>query len=170
MIRRHLRDLGEHLMALSDAAEYLDTPDFRSAIPLAAADHKPGGIDDLQYLCRLAKEEYTERKRRNAYIDGDLLGEPVWDMLLDLFVCYALDRKVAVSSVSYAADIPSTTALRYIAIMEERGLIVRKPDKKDKRRSWIELTPSAFRSISGYLAERGKRRRADGVSLASLRA
>lgn len=71
---------------------------------------------------------------------------------------------VAIVQLSYAADVPQTTALRYVDTMEEHGLVVRIPDEADKRRNWIELTPTTFDSMAGNLAQRAEGRREDGVS------
>jgi hypothetical protein len=163
-LMNHLRNLGQHLVQLSDSDGSSIDDLSRPAIPLAAATHRETSIDDRAYLCRLAKEEYGERRRRAQFFDSSLFGEPIWDLLLDLFICYALDRRISVSSACMAAGVPMTTALRCIQVLEERGMIVRKPDERDRRRNWIELTRPTFRDLAEYLVQRGKRRRADGVS------
>jgi DNA-binding MarR family transcriptional regulator len=163
-LRNHLRDLGQHLLDLSGVGDASEEAATKPAIPLSPYRHKPEFIDDRAFLCQLAREEYHERQRRKSFLDEAFLGEPAWNILLDLFVNYALERRIAVSSACYAADVPVTTALRYVDLMEERGLVVRIPDGNDKRRNWIELTPQTYEAMAKYLVERGKVRRADGVS------
>ena len=99
---------------------------------------------------------YKARRRRAEHfaIVGDLFGEPVWDLLLDLFIAHERGQKVSVSSASAAACVPTTTALRTIAKLIERGLIEDRPDPQDKRRRYVRLTDSAVAAVNAYLMER----------------
>jgi hypothetical protein len=160
-----LRDIGQHLLELSGNEPKGEQP-LTAAIPLSPFPHRPELIDDRAYLCQLAREEYHERQRRKHFLDDAFLGEPAWNMLLDLFVNCALQRRVAVSSVCYAAEAPITTALRYIDLMAERGLVERFPDPTDRRRTWIQLTTETYDAMAKYLADRGEGRRSDGRRLA----
>ena len=161
-----LWDIGQYLLELS-GHEPRGEPSLGAAIPLSPFSHRPELIDDRAYLCQLAREEYHERQRRKHFLDDAFLGEPAWNMLLDLFVNCALQRRVAVSSVCYAAEAPITTALRYIDLMAERGLVERFPDQTDRRRTWIQMTPETYEAMAGYLADRGKSRRSVDGRLAS---
>jgi predicted transcriptional regulator len=164
-----LRDIGQHLLELS-GNEPKDEQSPRAAMPLSPFPHRPELIDDRAYLCQLAREEYHERQRRKHFLEDMFLGEPAWNMLLDLFVNSALQRRVAVSSICYAAEAPITTALRYIELMAEKGLVERFPDQTDKRRTWIQLTPGTYDAMARYLADRGEGRRSvDGRLVSSQR-
>jgi DNA-binding MarR family transcriptional regulator len=89
-----------------------------------------------------AIEIYRSRRRRDAAFgeDADLFGEPAWDILLDLLDADAHGRRISVTSASLASSVPATTGLRMIAILEERGLVVRTDDPLDRRRSHVSLT------------------------------
>jgi DNA-binding MarR family transcriptional regulator len=89
-----------------------------------------------------AIEIYRSRRRRDAAFgeDADLFGEPAWDILLDLLDADAHGRRISVTSASLASSVPATTGLRMIAILEERGLVVRTDDPRDRRRSHVSLT------------------------------
>ena len=89
-----------------------------------------------------AVEIYRSRRRRDAAFgqDADLFGEPAWDILLDLLDADANGRRISVTSASLASSVPATTGLRMIAILEERGLVVRTDDPRDRRRSHVSLT------------------------------
>lgn len=111
-------------------------------------------INDLPLLCSLAKEEYRYRRARDEYLDPSLFGEPAWDLLLDLFIQRAQGRLVSISSAAIAAGVPTTTALRWIGLLEQRNQIRRVDCPTDKRVSWIELTDEAFESVASSLRAR----------------
>jgi hypothetical protein len=83
----------------------------------------------------------AERRLRDGVLGAELFGEPVWDMLLDLFIAHEEQERVSVSSLCIAAAVPATTALRWVNNLVKREMIIRRPDPKDGRRVWIELAP-----------------------------
>ena len=89
----------------------------------------------------LARQFYAQRRSRDAALGLDhLLGEPAWDILLDLTAAYESGKKLTITAVAVGSGAPLTTALRYIGVMEKQGLIERIPDDEDGRRTWIKLT------------------------------
>lgn len=77
---------------------------------------------------------------RTALFGEDLFGNPAWDILLELYACELGQRRISVSSASAAAGVPETTALRWMAVLEEKDLVGREKDPCDGRRIWISLT------------------------------
>jgi len=57
-----------------------------------------------------------------------------------------------VSAVCIGARAPSATALRYLAILQEAGLVLRTRDKNDGRRSHIQLSVVGRQRMSDLLA------------------
>lgn len=102
------------------------------------------------------------RRLRDRFVDGTLLADPAWDMLLDLFAARIDDDDVAVSSLCIAAAVPATTALRWIRTMTENGMFERNPDPQDARRVYIKLADSSTRAMAAYFQAL---RRAEGVSI-----
>jgi DNA-binding MarR family transcriptional regulator len=100
-------------------------------------DGKPDAGEDLGAFARLL---YRERRTRDSFLSEGLFGEPAWDILLDLFASQAEGKTVQVSSACIAAAVPASTALRYIAEMERRGLIKRAPSTQDRRSYHLTLT------------------------------
>jgi hypothetical protein len=101
------------------------------------------------------------RRARTEHLPADLFADPAWDMLLDLMAARLEGKKVAVSSLCVAAAVPPTTALRWIGVMTERGLIVRTTDLADRRRVHVELAPATAQALLAWL--RGAQRRAAEV-------
>lgn len=88
----------------------------------------------------MARTIYRERASRRGVIDPALLGEPAWDILLDLFASETEGRAISVSSACIASGVPPTTALRHLAKLESSGLAIRVPAEGDRRRWNIGLT------------------------------
>lgn len=104
--------------------------------------------DDLRpALIAAAREEVRRRTDRRLVLGPDLLAEPVWDMLLDLYLSEETRRHIAVSSLCTASGVPTTTALRYIRIMEQEGLLLRERDRADARRSFVRLSMAAREKV-----------------------
>ena len=77
---------------------------------------------------------------RSREIGEDLFGDPAWDILLDLYNAETRNLALSSSNVGRVAGIAQTTALRWLSILEHRGLIVRKVDRTDGRRTNIFLS------------------------------
>jgi hypothetical protein len=92
------------------------------------------------------------RQRRSAAFGADLFADPVWDMMLDLLAARLEGRAVRTSSLCIAAGVPSTTALRWIRELTERGLFVRVPDPLDRRGILIQLSDAAAERLLDQLA------------------
>ncbi|HEX7857682.1 MAG TPA: hypothetical protein VF503_28735 [Sphingobium sp.] len=91
--------------------------------------------------------------QRAHYLDSSLFSDPAWCILLDLYVHDARQRSVSVSSACIGARVPPTTALRWISLLVERGMIQRTPDAIDARRVYLTLTDDARVRMSAYLLE-----------------
>jgi len=94
----------------------------------------------------LARAIYKARRMRMAILPEDV-GGPGWDILIDLF----LNGASIIKQACIAADIPATTALRYIAYLEQQFLIARKPDPNDSRKVWINLTKLGRQKVEAAL-------------------
>jgi len=68
------------------------------------------------------------------------MTDPVQDALLQIYVAEEEQTEIAVSAIGPLIRVPQTTWLRHMALMEEAGLIIRKGDPNDRRRSWLVLS------------------------------
>ena len=104
---------------------------------------------------RLVRRIIRQRQLRARFFDGDLFGDPAWDMLLDLTAARAEHTRVSVTSLCIASGVPPTTALRWIGQMIDTGLLERVEDETDRRRAFITLTDKASDAMARYFAELG---------------
>jgi len=103
---------------------------------------------DTNYLATLASRLHLARAKVDKIFELDGFSRsPAWDIMLDLFQSEAKRPSVSVSSAAIGATCPPTTALRWLEVLEQRDLIRRHPDPKDRRRVYIALTDDARKRI-----------------------
>lgn len=102
------------------------------------ADARRPPID--KELRTLAYKIYKKRRLRDRIVVERLFGEPAWDMLLALYCLPARGEFLTVTSLSYAADIPQATGMRWQQSLQKQGLIERGPDGLDARKKFMRLT------------------------------
>jgi DNA-binding transcriptional ArsR family regulator len=102
-------------------------------------------------LLVFARESYAIRRRRGRYLPADLFGEPTWDILLDLYVATRENRPVPTTSACIGAHVPPTTALRWLRILEARGLVEREDDGRDGRRTFVRLSARGLAAMDDWL-------------------
>ena len=91
------------------------------------------------------------REERDRIFGADLFFDPAWNILLDLYISERKGLMVSISSMCIASKVPSTTALRWLTLIEKRGLIGRRPDDYDRRRSFLFLTDDGRKKIEAAL-------------------
>ncbi len=112
----------------------------------------PGAADMPDpILVTRAREAYRRRRERERMFETDLFADPAWDMLLDLFVARAEGRPTCISSACIGANVPTTTALRYLDCLCEAGFVRRVRHPTDARSRLVELTDQAVGLMVGYL-------------------
>ncbi len=87
---------------------------------------------------------------RRRFLPADLFADPAWDMLLDLYLADILSKRISVSSLCCASNVPATTALRWIGALGREGLIKRTADPHDARRYYISLSEAGLERMDGY--------------------
>ena len=95
---------------------------------------------------------YSERVYRSAQFDPSLFGEPAWDMLLDLFIQKVDGKRVSTGSLCLGANVPHSTGLRYIAHLEDSGLVFRSTPADDKRVMIVDYTEEGYSRMRQYLS------------------
>lgn len=101
---------------------------------------------------RTLREIIRKRHVRKQFFPAELFADPAWDIMLDLAAARLEGKQVSVSSLCIAADVPTTTALRWIKGMTDAGMLVRRSDPEDGRRSFIDLSDEAAEAMERYIA------------------
>lgn len=97
-----------------------------------------------------ARAMLASRRRMEQYFP-DLFADPARDMLLDLFVAAEEGREMSVTSCCIAAMVPPTTALRWLALLKQQGLVLEEPDTRDRRQKLLHLAPYARAQMREFI-------------------
>jgi hypothetical protein len=138
-IGEDLARIATRLMGLAERRAPLAAP----ALPEHDATMKVTAADYRRLL--------RARRLRDLYLGEGLFADPAWDMLLDLMAARLEGTPVAVSSLCIAAAVPPTTALRWIGILTERGMLARIPDQQDGRRVFVTLSDATAAAMTAYM-------------------
>jgi hypothetical protein len=149
--RRPPDEGGDALGELEAAARML--ADEIARLRAAGATSKSSGAPaDGRSLYAAAEQAYHDRRRREAIVPAALLGEPAWDLLLDLVRARADERPLRITAACLGACAPPTTAVRYLRGLERAGLVLTSREQSDQRARCVSLTPAATDQLSAFFA------------------
>jgi hypothetical protein len=124
-------------------------PEIEAAVDLE--DYSQLSSQDFEQFAETARNIYRGRRLRpRIFADDTLFGEPAWDILLDLFIAEMDHKPLSVTAACIGAAVPTSTALRWIAILEERGFLSRENDPADARRVFLRLTGGGRAKMASY--------------------
>jgi hypothetical protein len=142
---------GERMMAMADLLNANGShPGSQNVLPMQPATWQPTKPSTAA-LRNWASDEYRRRRARAKVFGGNMLREPAWDILLDLFIAHLDGTAIRVSSACIAACVPATTGLRWLTVLEEQGLITRSQDD-DARASQVALTKHGVKKMTEYIS------------------
>lgn len=101
---------------------------------------KPQEPDAARVDARTVRQVIDLRRSRLEFFCEDLVGEPAWDMLLELFARHLEQTRTSIGSLCASSSVPGTTGLRWIEKLSDEGLLVRENDRNDARRIWVSLS------------------------------
>lgn len=124
--------------------------------PVAAIEQDllPAGarIVTREELAAAARRYAKLRRRRDHYFPVDVFADPAWDIIIDLFAAGVEGKAVSITSACIAANVPATTALRWLTQLERAGMIERFSDAKDRRRAFVRLAQVAEQGVADWLS------------------
>lgn len=77
----------------------------------------------------------------------------LWEVIVALSEAYLAGRSMAASDIHLAAGLSRSTARRYVRMLEQLGIFLRRPNMADKRRVLIELTYPFSKRVDQYVNE-----------------
>ncbi|GLI99075.1 hypothetical protein Sbs19_28930 [Sphingobium sp. BS19] len=93
------------------------------------------------------------RRRRMERLAISHMGEPAWDILLDVYACQLEGIRLPITAVGIMAAIPAATAQRWIKRLTQQGMLVRVADAGDRRRAYISLAPGTWEAMRAWHAD-----------------
>lgn len=88
----------------------------------------------------MAERIYAARQLRPRHLDYPAFGEPAWDMLLLAYCAGIRGRTLSLALLSSGANVSLSVGTRWIAYLEQNGLVNRRFDQFDRARDMVELT------------------------------
>ncbi|QTD55469.1 helix-turn-helix domain-containing protein [Parasphingorhabdus cellanae] len=101
---------------------------------------------------------WSRLKANMLNMGAGLFTDSCWNMCLDIYVCDLKDEKITVSSIAHSSGIPMTTAMRYINVMVEEGLLEKSPNPSDNRMIFISTSTFCKDKISLILQSLGSQK------------
>lgn len=142
-------------MKHSDACAMLNNRFYPLAVESMAPDPRPAHRDN-RYWCatRFAQVQAAkrERARRAVYLPSELFTEPAWDILLEMYSLELVARPVTESLLTERSNVPPTTSIRWMKMLEVARLIIRTPDPDNPADVRVVLTSEGISAMDGYFS------------------
>jgi len=87
----------------------------------------------------------------SAFLPQDLLVDPAWDMMIDLFIAAATGERLHVKDLILMSGESAASAMRRINRLQEAALLARDPDPTDHRRVHVGLTARGQSAMTAML-------------------
>lgn len=133
----HTCDIRERLPSALHIVDQL------TSIPASRHPDQPVTLKDVRAMLKL-------RRKRDEFFAGELFADPAWDILMELYAAALGQQKISVGNVCLGAAVPSTTALRWITLLENKKLIERRADPMDRRRFYLVLSSDGLAAMDNY--------------------
>ena len=129
---------------------------------LTWADHLSDRLDPVRELTEedrhdlmlgLAMALREARRLRAAIFSGVALGNPNWDVLLDLFIQEMNGFRTSLDHLALTGDLPAATVYESVDALAKLGLLERSPDRFDNRVAWLSLTAAGRQGLFDLFAQ-----------------
>ena len=88
----------------------------------------------------LAAAAREARRLRAAIFSVIAIGDPNWDVLLDLFIQEMNGFRTSLDHLALTGDLPAATVYQCVDALAGLELLERTPDRFDSRVQWLSLT------------------------------
>ena len=138
------------LQAVSDQLRHLAEVLGHLAEVEAAASAADGLNDRPQVTPSLVSAVMHANDLRRDYFGEGLFADPAWQMMLALFVARMARVEITHTTLCMLSGVASTTALRWIKVLVERGIAIRHGDPADGRRVKLSLSDDSAGRLHEY--------------------
>ncbi|USU06637.1 MarR family transcriptional regulator [Sphingomonadaceae bacterium OTU29MARTA1] len=118
-------------------------------------------------LLACARQARQLRATMSAFLPRDLLVDPAWDMMIDLFIARCTAERLCVKDLILLSGESPASAMRRIDRLQHAGLIERQADPADHRRVHVGLTEAGQTAMAAMLAHLFDHRGEDGEAPAT---
>ena len=119
----------------------------------AAAPVIEGHDPEEATLAVLASNIASARRKLGSHLEASLFANPGLDIMLFLYAEGIGGATVTTNACCAAAGVPRTTALRWIKLLQDRGLVHGSDDVSDRRVTMLALTAHGRTTIRTWLGE-----------------
>lgn len=106
-------------------------------------------LRDPHALTCAAAEIYAMRRARDRTLPECLMGEPGWDILLQLYCSHP--RPISVAALSSGSGVLSSTGARWITALRAEGLIKHTDGSCDAGSVLVSLSDNGHRTVATCL-------------------
>ncbi len=147
-----MRDLAVVLLRVADSIDQnWDGAQTRPGF------HWPGAYTrisrDAANLAFDANVIHLKLQKRREFMPKDLVGNPGWEILLQLFIQFAGGAGVSAASLSALLNMPAETVAQHIERIEAAGLLRRTAPTADECGGMVELTEKGVVAVGSYLEQ-----------------
>lgn len=129
-----LRALAHQLMAWAN----------QMASRPAAAYAMPAGEDSRELVLSFAMATREVRRRRAEIFPQLQLREPMWDVLLELFIQQERGHRVTLDHLILTGELEVAVLRHAVTVLVTTGLVDRTIDLFDKRIMWLTLSEAGY--------------------------
>ena len=120
-------------------------------------------------LLACARQARQLRATMSAFLPGDLLVDPAWDMMIDLFIASGTGQALCVKDLTLLSGESPASAMRRIDRLQQASLLHRHADPMDHRRVHVSLTDTGHSAMAAMLEHLFDRSPVDGDAPATPR-
>jgi DNA-binding response OmpR family regulator len=105
------------------------------------------------------------RNERISQEEAGKISDIAWHMLLETALGKECSQPVSVTNLCMSTGAPINTALRHLDSLDAQELVIRSPGPKDKRTTFVHLTPSGLKMVDDFLDRFARKCRIEATSL-----
>lgn len=110
-------------------------------------------LDTANLINRAEKYLQWGRLKSQTLDTGNgLFADSCWNMCLDIYLCGLKGEQVTVSAIAHSSGIPMTTAMRYINVMVDQGLLEKTQNPDDNRMIFVSISLECVSKIEKLLS------------------